>query len=162
MPHSCEDRIEDVMGLFPVSGVSVVNSLVTVLVDADNLTGSRLQSLAEALDVVPPSDRRVVVVGSEEALERASWPDDAVLIEASGWQAADVVLAGEYAHATGPLVIASGDGDFGLLAQRHIGPVLVISGAPSAAYKKPGITRIDPVHEGTAPIRAWLASVLVI
>jgi len=137
-----------------------MDAQVTLLVDADNLTAARLAALMDAAQVLPVDARRLVVAGSAAALERATWPPDAYVVESRGWQRADAVLAAEYDHAPGPLVIASGDGDFGLLAQRHDGPVLVVSGAASAAYRTPGIRVIDPVREGTQAIRAWLMSAL--
>jgi hypothetical protein len=55
-------------------------------------------------------------------------------------------------------VLITGDGDFGLLAARHPGPVLVISGAASGRLRG-GATVVDPALEGLAPIEAWLREV---
>ena len=73
----------------------------------------------------------------------------------AGWQRADLALAEAYVPSTDPLVLITGDGDFGLLATRHPGPVLVISGAASERLRG-GTTVVDPATDGTAPIDAWL------
>ena len=95
---------------------------IQVLVDADNVTGPRLNALLRALRDVPA---RIVAAGSRESLRAVSWPGVALLFPREGWQRADVALADAYTPTPGPLVIVSGDGDFSLLAARHPGPVLV-------------------------------------
>jgi hypothetical protein len=45
-----------------------------------------------------------------------------------------------------------------LLAARHPGPVLVISGAASMALQDVA-TVVDPATVGVEPVRAWLAAV---
>jgi hypothetical protein len=52
----------------------------------------------------------------------------------------------------------TGDGDFGLLAARHPGPVLVVSGSPSGRLRDVAPV-VDPATEGVAPIREWFAAV---
>ncbi len=125
-----------------------------VLVDADNVAPPRLAPvlalLAEIADEVHLS-----ASGRPQALDRLSWPDGAELLPTSGWQRADLALAQAYRPSTDPLVLVSGDGDFGLLATRHPGPVLVVSGAASGRLRD-GTTVVDPAAEGVAPITAWL------
>jgi len=131
--------------------------VLQVLVDADNVPAPRLRALVEALEGT--SDRTFTVAGHADALGLLTWPADATIVEATGWQRADIVLAAAYVPAPGPLVIASGDGDFGLLAVRHPGPVLVVSEA-AAGRLRDAATVIDPVHDGTEAIRGWLAAAL--
>jgi hypothetical protein len=57
-----------------------------------------------------------------------------------------------------PLVLASGDGDFALLASRHGGPVLVVSGAPSSRLRD-NATVVDPAMTGVDPLLRWLRAV---
>jgi hypothetical protein len=57
------------------------------------------------------------------------------------------------------LVLVTGDGDFALLAARHAGPVLVISGAPSARLRQ-AATVVDPALDGLHPIEVWLDAVV--
>ncbi len=126
-----------------------------VLVDADNVAPPRLAPvlalLAEVTDEVQLS-----ASGRPQALERLSWPPGAELLPTSGWQRADLALAEAYRPSTDPLVLVSGDGDFGLLAARHPGPVLVVSGAASGRLRD-GTTVVDPAAEGVAPIVSWLS-----
>ena len=80
---------------------------IQVLVDADNVTGPRLNALLAALRDVPA---RIVAAGSRESLRAVSWPGGALLFPREGWQRADVALADAYTPTPGPLVIVSGDG----------------------------------------------------
>lgn len=130
--------------------------MLQVLVDADNVPSGRLQSLLDAL--VDADDLSLTVAGHADAIGALDWPVAATVIEAAGWQRADMVLAAAYVPTEGPLVIASGDGDFGLLATRHPGPVLVVSEAPASRLRDVA-TVIDPVHDGDAAIRNWLTAV---
>jgi hypothetical protein len=125
-----------------------------VLVDADNVPPARIRAVLAEL----PSYADIVVVGSARALARVKWPAQARVEEATGWQRADVALAQIYVGGDDPLVLISGDGDFALLAQQHRGPVLVVSEAASERLRRVA-TVIDPVHDGTARVRAWLAAV---
>ena len=128
-----------------------------VLVDADNVAPVRVIPVLEilaALDVAP----RMVVSGRQQALDALDWPDFAELIADAGWQRADLVLANAYEPSNDPLLLITGDGDFGLLAARHAGQVLVVSGAPSGRLRDVGVV-VDPAVEGTDPIRAWLTAV---
>jgi len=140
--------------------------VVQVLVDADNLTSARLRLLVEALgtlDEVPDTDVRMVVAGAAGAVDDVAWPAYAEVLHATGWQRADVVLVEAYeAHGDreAPLVLASGDGDFALLASRHAGPVLVVSGSPSSRLRD-NATVVDPAMVGVDPLRRWLRAVLV-
>ena len=134
--------------------------MLQVLVDADNVPSGRLQSLLDALvDALAGADElSFTVAGHADAVGALDWPSLATVIEAEGWQRADIVLAAAYLPVDGPLVIASGDGDFGLLATRHPGPVLVVSEA-AAGRLRDVATVIDPVHDGAAAIRNWLTAV---
>lgn len=125
-----------------------------VLVDADNVPPARVRAVLAEL----PPDADIVVVGSARSLARVDWPAHARVEEASGWQRADVALAEIYEGGDAPLVLISGDGDFALLAQQHRGPVLVVSEAASVRLRRVA-TVIDPVHDGTERLRAWLAAV---
>jgi hypothetical protein len=127
---------------------------VRVLVDADNVAPSRLQPVLDLLAHahVPFA---LTATGRQAALDRLTWPDHAELLAHAGWQRADAALAAAYLPAAEPLILISGDGDFALLAERHPGPVLVISGAPSNRLRGT-TTVVDPAAEGTAPISDWL------
>jgi hypothetical protein len=114
---------------------------------------ARVQPVVDLLAQVPAV--RMVVSGRTQALAPVRWPASATLEPWSGWQRADLALARAYRPSADPLILITGDGDFALLANRHPGPVLVISGAPSARLRV-GATVIDPVSDGLAPIRAWL------
>ena len=131
--------------------------MLHVLIDADNLSPRRLRPvltvLAELDDPV-----EVIVSGRQSALDGSTWPEQARLLPQQGWQRADLALAEAYRPDTDPLVLVSGDGDFGLLASRHPGPVLVVSSAASGRLRD-GATVIDPATEGDRPIRAWLRAV---
>jgi hypothetical protein len=131
--------------------------VLQVLVDADNVAPARLLPL---LGLLPADGRdvRLVVSGRPAALARIRWPGYAQVVPAAGWQRADVVLAAAYRPGGGPLVVVSGDGDFGLLAARHDGPVLVVSEAASARLRDTA-TVVDPVQDGIQPLRHWLAAV---
>jgi len=131
--------------------------VLQVLVDADNVAPGRLLPL---LGLLPGDGRdvRLVVSGRPTALARIRWPAYAEVVPAAGWQRADVVLAAAYRPGRGPLVVVSGDGDFGLLAARHDGPVLVVSEAASARLRD-SATVVDPVQDGVRPLREWLAAV---
>jgi hypothetical protein len=130
--------------------------VLQVLVDADNVLPARVQPVVDLLGRVPRV--RTVVTGRAGALAQVDWPADAVVEPWSGWQRADLALARAYRPDRDPLVLITGDGDFGLLAARHPGPVLVVSGAPSTALRDVA-TVIDPAVEGVEPVRAWLDAV---
>ena len=127
--------------------------MLRVLVDADNVVAQRIEPVLALLADVP--DVRITASGRPAALDRVNWPDGSELLAHAGWQRADVALAESYAPSQDPLVLVTGDGDFGLLASRHPGPVLVVSGAPSGRLRD-GTTVVDPVVDGLARIRAWL------
>jgi hypothetical protein len=127
--------------------------VLRVLVDADNVVAQRVEPVLALFAVVP--DVRITASGRPEALDRVSWPVGSELLAHAGWQRADVALAESYEPSDDPLVLISGDGDFGLLASRHPGPVLVVSGSPSGRLRD-GTTVVDPALEGLAPVRAWL------
>jgi hypothetical protein len=132
--------------------------VLRVLVDADNVVPRRVEPVLGLLTDVPGV--RITASGRGEALARVTWPAGTKLLEHAGWQRADLALAEAYSPAAEPLVLITGDGDFGLLASRHPGPVLVISGAASARLRD-GTTVVDPALDGLAPVRAWLAQVCV-
>lgn len=129
--------------------------MLRVLVDADNVVPQRVEPVLALLTDVPGV--RITASGRRRALARVSWPAGTELLEHAGWQRADLALADAYRPAAEPLVLITGDGDFGLLASRHPGPVLVISGAASARLRD-GTTVVDPATEGLAPVEAWLAT----
>lgn len=130
--------------------------MIQVLIDADNLTPVRLRALLCAL---PLDECRVLAVGSPFALSRVDWPRGVRVVEAEGWQAADVALAGAYVPGEEPLVLASGDGDFGAVAAGHRGPVLVVSDRPASMLRR-AATVIDPVQDGVDALRHWFDAVL--
>jgi hypothetical protein len=125
-----------------------------VLVDADNVGPSRLQPVLTVLGEVS-GELEVIASGRPEALARVTWPATATVLASTGWQRADLALAQAYRPTAEPLILVSGDGDFGLLTSRHPGPVLVISGAASGRLRD-GTTVVDPATEGVQPVRAWL------
>ena len=130
--------------------------MLQVLVDADNVFPRRLQpvlDLLAGLDVAP----RIVASGRETALRRLVWPAGTLLHSETGWQRADLALATAYEPNTDPLMLVTGDGDFGLLATRHPGPVLVVSGAASTRLRQ-GATVVDPAVDGVAAIGRWVAA----
>ena len=122
--------------------------------DADNVDPVRTRALLDALAGV---EAEILVAGHPRALARVDWPEHATVVEAAGWQTADLVLATAYRPGDDPLVLVSGDGDFGLLVGRHAGPVLVVSEA--ASYRLEGATVVDPAVDGVEPLRQWLAAV---
>ncbi len=127
-----------------------------VLIDGDNLDVPRLRLLVAALDIVLSAE--VVVAGAPTALEALDWPPRAQVLPASGWQRADLLLAGAYHTGDQPLLLATGDGDFAQLARRHPGPVLLVGGTSSRsrAFTGPRITVTDPAEDGGAQLRSWL------
>lgn len=129
--------------------------MLRVLVDADNVRPQRIEPVLGLLADVP--EVRITASGRGQALARVRWPAGAELLEHAGWQRADLALAAAYSPADEPLLLISGDGDFGLLATRHPGPVLVVSGAASGRLRD-GTTVVDPAIDGLAPISAWLAA----
>src|SRR5581483_5828707 len=109
--------------------------------------------LQPVLDVLAQLTVEVVTTasGRRQALDALTWPPHAQLLPHAGWQRADLALASAYRPADEPLILVTGDGDFALLAQRHPGPVLVVSGAPSGRLRD-GTTVIDPATEGVQPL----------
>jgi hypothetical protein len=130
--------------------------VLQVLIDADNVLPRRIRPVLDLLAELG-THIQVTVSGRQHALDQLSWPDGAKLLAHAGWQQADLALAGAYSPSDDPLMLISGDGDFGLLATRHPGPVLVVSGAASNRLR-PGALVVDPAADGVAPIRAWLVS----
>ena len=126
-----------------------------VLVDADNVDAARVRTLLAAL----PADAQVVAAGRPAALDAVDWPAAAVLLEAAGWQTADLALAGAYVPSEDPLVLVSGDSDFALLARRHAGPVLVVSEAASHQLHR-HVPVHDPAVDDPEDLRRWLDAVL--
>jgi hypothetical protein len=127
--------------------------VLQVLVDADNVDPFRTRAVLAALRGVAAD---VVVAGHPRALARVEWPDGATVVQAAGWQRADLVLAEAYRPGDDPLVLVSGDGDFGLLVGRHNGPVLVVSEAASSRLAGEDVFVVDPVVEGVEPLRQWV------
>ncbi len=129
---------------------------VQVLIDGDNLDVPRLRLLVAALDLAPSA--HVVVAGAPAVLEALDWPPRAQILPASGWQRADLLLAGAYRTDDQPLLLATGDGDFVQLARRHPGPVLLAGGTSSRsrAFTGPRIAVTDPAEDGGAQLRSWL------
>jgi hypothetical protein len=127
--------------------------VLQVLVDADNLGRVRIAALLAAL----PEEATVAAAGSEASLAKVRWPAGAILLPRTGWQRADLELARVYTPDDGPLVLASGDGDFAQLGRRHSGHVLVVSAAPSAELRTSG-TVLDPVHDGIEAVRRWITA----
>ena len=127
--------------------------MLQVLVDADNVDPFRTRAVLAALAGV---EADVVVAGHPRALARVSWPESATVVQAAGWQRADLVLAAAYRPSDDPLVLVSGDGDFGLLVGRHAGPVLVVSEAASYRLAGGNVFVVDPVAEGVEPLRQWV------
>ena len=125
--------------------------MLQVLVDADNLHRARLAALLVAL----PDDAVITAAGSPRVLNAVAWPTRTTLLARTGWQRADLELAGAYEPDEGPLVLATGDGDFAQLGRRHAGHVLVISDSPSA-HLRAVATVLDPVHDGPDAVRAWI------
>jgi hypothetical protein len=96
--------------------------------------------------------------GRQAALDAIRWPAAATVLVHAGWQRADIALAESYKANDDPLVLVTGDGDFALLAARHPGPVLVVSGAASGRLQDVASV-VDPAVDGLAPITAWLSAV---
>jgi hypothetical protein len=126
--------------------------VLQVLVDADNLHPARLAALLRAV----PADAVITAAGARTALDRLQWPPGTQLLPRVGWQRADLDLAAAYQPDDGPLILATGDGDFAQLGRRHVGHVLVVSDSPSAHLRSVG-TVLDPVHDGPDAVRHWLA-----
>jgi hypothetical protein len=119
--------------------------MLQVLVDADNVAPGRLQPVLDVLTAIG-APAAITASGRQDALDRIDWPEQAEILA--------------HAPGDGPLVLISGDGDFALLAARHPGPVLVISGAASMRLRdSENTTVLDPATDGLAPIRAWLSGV---
>jgi hypothetical protein len=127
--------------------------MLRVLVDADNVAAQRIEPVLALLSGLAPV--RITASGSASALAATRWPPGTELLEHVGWQRADLALAAAYSPAAEPLLLITGDGDFGLLANRHPGPVLVVSGAPSGRLRD-GALVVDPAADGLEAIRAWL------
>lgn len=130
--------------------------MIQVLIDADNVSAPRVRALLKA---VPSGEAEVVVAGSPRALAGVTWPATARVVEIEGWQQADLVLVEAYRAGTEPLVLVSGDGDFGMLAGTHGGPVLVISERPASRLRAAG-TVVDPILDGLDAVRHWFDAVL--
>jgi hypothetical protein len=130
--------------------------VLRVLVDADNVRAGRVQPVLTLLRAVT-GDLRLTAGGSRRALDALCWPRNSELLPHEGWQRADLALAESYDPAAEPLILISGDGDFALLAARHPGAVLVVSGAPSGRFRDT-TTLVDPAIEGVLPVEQWLAA----
>ena len=130
--------------------------MLRVLVDADNVSARRLQPVLDLLATIT-SPVSLTASGRQDALDRVDWPAAAELIASAGWQRADVSLAASYEPSPDPLLLITGDGDFALLAERHPGPVLVVSGAASGRLRN-GTTVLDPATDGVQPISTWLTT----
>jgi hypothetical protein len=127
--------------------------VLRVLVDADNVVARRIDPVLALLADLPSV--RITASGRASALAGVSWPPGTELLEHEGWQQADLALANAYSPSDEPLLLITGDGDFGLLASRHPGPVLVVSGAASERLRD-GTLVVDPAAEGLGRIKAWL------
>ena len=133
--------------------------MLQVLIDADNVPAARVRDVLVGVEELGVEvERRIIVAGHPDVLEPLEWPPDAEVLQAEGWQRADLELAAAYIPESGPLVLVSGDRDFLTLALRHPGPVLVVSEAAAGAYREVA-TVIDPVQDGIAALRAWLRAV---
>lgn len=130
--------------------------MIQVLIDADNVSAPRVAALLRAL---PLDEVQIVAAGSPRALAGVQWPALAHRTEVEGWQQADLLLMAAYRPGDAPLVLVSGDGDFGLLAGTHRGPVLIISDRPASKLRASG-TVVDPVVDGVDAIRHWFDAVL--
>jgi hypothetical protein len=131
--------------------------VLRVLIDADNVVPQRIRPVLDLLAGL--EDAQISASGRQQALDRIDWPERAELLAHAGWQQADLALAAAYSPSEDPLLLISGDGDFGLLASRHPGPVLVVSGAASGRLRE-GTTVVDPATDGIDPIRSWLAQTM--
>lgn len=133
--------------------------MIQVLIDADNVDTTRVGVFLSALLTASPAGGvRMTVAGRPAALEATTWPAYAEVVAAAGWQRADLVLAASYVADDQPLVLVSGDGDFGLLVTRHPGPALVVSEAASSRLRE-GVTVLDPAVDGPDALRRWLLAV---
>lgn len=130
--------------------------MLRVLVDADNVATSRVQPVLDLLAELAVAPW-MTASGRQQALDAVDWPSHAELLAHSGWQRADSALAEAYTPSADPLILVSGDGDFALLAARHPGAVLVVSGAPSTRLREAAMV-VDPAVDGLQPIRRWLAT----
>lgn len=130
--------------------------MLRVLVDADNVAPRRLQPVLTLLGTVADG-LQLTASGRRQALDALRWPPGSVLLAHAGWQRADLALAAAYSPDDEVLILVSGDGDFALLAQRHPGAVLVVSGAASGRLRDTA-TVVDPATEGVEPIRQWLTA----
>lgn len=129
--------------------------MLRVLVDADNVAPPRLQPALAVLGSV--AGLLLTASGRQAALDAVRWPPGSELLPHAGWQRADLALAEAYLPDDEALVLITGDGDFALLAARHPGAVLVISGAPSGRLRGSAMI-VDPATEGVEPIRQWLTA----
>lgn len=129
--------------------------MLQVLVDADNLHRRELRAVLQWFGAVQLPPAAIVVSGRPQAMDAVDWPAGWRLVEASGWQSADLVLAAAYRPDRGPLVIVSGDGDFAHLASRHAGPVLVVSSSPAAALRTVA-TVLHPAMDSADEFTRWL------
>lgn len=124
--------------------------------DADNLSAPRLRAFLRA---VPMAEVEMTVAGSPRAITDVEWPRRAHVHEIEGWQQADLYLVGAYRPGAEPLVLVTGDGDFGMVAATHGGPVLVISDRPASRLRS-AATVVDPVLDGVDAVRRWFDAVL--
>jgi hypothetical protein len=127
--------------------------VLRVLIDADNVAPQRIEPVLALLTGL--ASVRITASGRAQALAGVAWPAGTELLEHAGWQRADMALAEAYSPADEPLVLITGDGDFALLANRHPGPVVVVSGAPSGRLRD-GALVVDPAADGVEAIRGWL------
>jgi hypothetical protein len=130
--------------------------VLRVLIDADNVRPQRIRPVLDLLAELGTTVD-ITVSGRQQALDQIDWPEGSELMAHAGWQQADLALAEAYTPSTDPLVLITGDGDFGLLASRHPGEVLVISGAASNRLRDHTLV-VDPAAEGLARIRSWVAT----
>jgi hypothetical protein len=130
--------------------------VLRVLVDADNVVPQRIRPVLDLL-AQQQTPAWITVSGRQQSLDGMTWPPGSELLPHVGWQQADLALAAAYSPSTDPLLLITGDGDFGLLASRHPGEVLVISGAASNRLRD-GTLVVDPAAEGLDRVRAWLAA----
>ena len=129
--------------------------MIQVLIDADNVSAPRIAALLRAL---PLDEVEIVVAGSPRAMSAVRWPAQARRSEIEGWQQADLKLMDAYRPGSDGLVLVTGDGDFGMLAATHAGPVLVVSDRPASRLRSAG-TVVDPVLDGVDAVRLWFDAV---
>lgn len=130
--------------------------MIQVLIDADNVSAPRIRAFLRA---VPLDETQIVVAGGPRALGGVVWPRGARVVEIEGWQQADLALVDAYRRGHDPLVLVTGDGDFGMLAAAHSGEVLVISDRPASRLRA-AATVIDPVQDGLDAVRHWFDAVV--